>query len=92
MFIVRQSFRTTDGLKPAGSIIEPADIKGFRARIRDNKIVEVTESNYERWSAFFLARYDIKIPSLTPVSTEEKLPSSTLATELNVTLKAKLKA
>ncbi len=92
MFVVRQSFRTTDGLKSAGSLIEPADIKGFKARIRDNKIVEVTESNYERWHNFFLARYKIHIPSLNPASSLETDLNTTLKTDLNVTLKAKVKA
>lgn len=64
MFVVRRAFRGPKGPQPAGSVIEPADIKYFRYHLQQKHIVEVTEHNFERYKTFFKQRFGIEIEEL----------------------------
>jgi len=60
-FIVRRTFKCKSGIKHAGSIIEPADIRDFKYRLRDKYIVEINEQNFDSMHYLFSIRYGIDI-------------------------------
>ncbi len=66
-FICRRAFRDAGGPIPAGSVIDPADIKRFRFRLQEKHIVEVTEHNFEQYATLFEQRYGITIPKLDEI-------------------------
>lgn len=74
MYLVRRSFRERSTIKSAGSIVEPADIKGFKYRLNDRDVVEVNEQNFERYKDYFKQKFGIDIPALqeTTVETQQK--------------------
>lgn len=73
-FICKRAFRDAKGPIPAGSIIDPAEIKRFRFRLQERHIVEVTEHNFEKYDTFFKQRYNIEIPSLEAKPKKEAKP------------------
>lgn len=73
-FICKRAFRDAKGPIPAGSIIDPAEIKRFRFRLQERHIVEVTEHNFEEYATFFKQRYNIEIPSLEAKPKKEDKP------------------
>lgn len=71
MYVVRRPFRDATGMKPAGSIVEPAGVKRFERRLSDGHIVEVTEHNFDKYAEFFKQRFGITLAPIKPVDTEE---------------------
>lgn len=73
MFVVKRAFRDTSGMIPAGSIVEPAEIKRFKHRLLEGHIIEVTEQNFDKYADFFKQRYGIDLQSLEqPVADKQK--------------------
>lgn len=72
MYLVRRSFRERSTIKSAGSIVEPADIKGFKYRLNDRDVVEVNEQNFERYKDYFKQKFGIDIPDLPETTAEAK--------------------
>ena len=72
MFVVKRAFRDASGMVPAGSIIEPADIKRFRHRLLEGHIVEVNEHNFDKYADFFKQRYGVDLPPLEQPVAEQK--------------------
>lgn len=72
MYLVRRSFRERSTIKSAGSIVEPADIKGFKYRLNDRDVVEVNEQNFERYKDYFKQKFGIDIPGLPETTAEVK--------------------
>lgn len=73
MFVVKRAFRDASGMIPAGSIVEPADIKRFKHRLLEGHIIEVNEHNFDKYADFFKQRYGIDLPPLKqPVAEQPK--------------------
>lgn len=72
MFVVKRTFRDVSGMIPAGSIVEPAEIKRFKHRLLEGHIVEVNEQNFDKYADFFKQRYGIDLPMIEQPKVEQK--------------------
>ena len=64
IYVVRRAFKSKGVFYAAGSIIsEPADIKRFRSKLADRKIVLVTKRNYQEVAGYILNKSGISILS-----------------------------
>lgn len=61
-YIVKRTFKHKTGVRLAGSIVEPADFRDFKYRVRDNLIVEVNEQNFNSMAYWFRTRHNLEIP------------------------------
>ena len=68
-YIVRRAFRCKEGLQLVGSIVEPASISGFKYRLGEKHILQVTEQNFAERARYFKDRYHIEIAPATEVAT-----------------------
>ena len=74
MFVVRKPFKNLGKIYTAGSVIaEPANIKRFKGKLAEGKIIEVTEQTYKSVAKYFKDKYGVVIPPIT--NAEEKQPS-----------------
>lgn len=71
MYVVRRPFRDATGMKPAGSIVEPAGVKRFERHLSEGHIVEVNEHNFDKFAEFFKQKFGVILPPIKPVDTEE---------------------
>lgn len=74
MYVVRRAFRNYGNMLAPGSVVEPDAIKHFKSRLRDGRIVEVTEQSFDKWEELFRVRYGValKLPkkhAVEPVKT-----------------------
>ena len=65
MYVVRRPFRNVGQMVLPGSIVEPGNIKFFKARLRDRVIIEVSEHNLDEYDEYFKAKFGV---SLKPAS------------------------
>lgn len=61
MFVVRRAFRNNNKMLTPGSVVEPGDIKLFKTRLRDRRIIEVTEQSLDMWESYFNQKYNASI-------------------------------
>ena len=61
MFVVRRAFRNNNKMLTPGSVVEPGDIKLFKTRLRDRRIIEVTEQSLDIWESYFNQKYNASI-------------------------------
>ena len=61
MYVVRRPFRNAGQMVLPGSIIEPGNIKLFKARLRDRVIIEVSEHNLDDYNEYFKAKLEVSI-------------------------------
>ena len=61
MFVVRRSFRNYNQMIAPGSVVEPGTIKRFKSRLRDRDIIEVPEQDFDKWNAYFIAKFGTPI-------------------------------
>lgn len=61
MFVVRRAFRNNNKMLTPGSVVEPGDIKLFKTRLRDRRIIEVTEQSLDMWESYFNQKYNSSI-------------------------------
>lgn len=59
MYVVKRPFRDASGMFTAGTIVNPEVVKGFRYRIRESHLVEVTEKNFDEYADYFLQKYGV---------------------------------
>ena len=52
MYITIRAIRNYGGMVPAGLIVEPSQIRRFKDKIRDGKIVEITERNKDMYNEY----------------------------------------
>ena len=52
MYITIRAFRNYGEMVPAGVIVEPAQIRRFKDKVRDGKIVEITDNNKSKYEAY----------------------------------------
>ena len=65
MYVVRRPFKSYGKAFTYGDIINvPSDVKLFKAKVAEGKILEVTDANYEHLSVYFKTKYDVELPSL----------------------------
>lgn len=86
MYVVRRPFRNKGHVMLPGSVVEPGDIKMFKSRLRDRVIVEVTEHNFNEYTAYFKEKFGVTIAS------EPAKEPAELANATEVPAKAKAKA
>lgn len=56
MFVTVRSFRNYGEMVPAGLIVEPSQIRRFKDKLREGKIVAITETNKQRYNDFISKR------------------------------------
>ena len=61
MYVVRRAFRNLNKMMAPGSVVEPGTIKWFKTRLKDRKIVEVTEHNFNQWHEYFAVKHGVNI-------------------------------
>lgn len=59
MFVVKRPFRDASGMFTAGTVVSPEAVKGFRYRVREGHLVEVTEKNFDEYADYFLHKYGV---------------------------------
>lgn len=65
MYVVRRPFKSYGKAFTYGDIINgPSDVKLFKAKVAEGKILEVTDANYEHLSVYFKTKYGVELPSL----------------------------
>lgn len=65
MYIVKKPFKNFGKVYTAGTVItEPADIKRFKGKLAEGKIIEVTEQTYGATHEYFKSKFGVDIPSL----------------------------
>ena len=52
MYITIRAFRNYGEMVPAGVIVEPTQIRRFKDKVRDGKIVEITSNNKSKYEAY----------------------------------------
>ena len=52
MYITIRAFRNYGEMVPAGVSVEPAQIRRFKDKVRDGKIVEITDNNKNKYEAY----------------------------------------
>ena len=52
MYITIRAIRNYGDMVPAGLIVEPAQIRRFKDKVRDGKIVEITDYNKQRYNDY----------------------------------------
>ena len=52
MYITIRAFRNYGEMVPAGVIVEPAQIRRFKDKVRDGKIVEITDNNKQKYNDY----------------------------------------
>lgn len=79
MYIVRKAFRNHGSMITPGSIVEPGDIKWFKTRLRDRKIIEVSESELGTYEEYFLQKFGVSINNLLVASSDAQVNSDSEA-------------
>lgn len=65
MFVVRRPFKSYGKHYTYGDVINnPSDIKLFKSRFAEGKILEVTESNYDNMAVYFKSKFNVELPPL----------------------------
>lgn len=72
-YIVKRTFKHKTGVRLAGSIVEPADFRDFKYRVRDNLIVGVNEQNFNSMAYWFRTRHNLEIPHPSLFNRKEDL-------------------
>lgn len=71
MHVVKKPFRNFGKVYTVGTVITvPTDIKRFKGKLAEGKIIEVTEQTYDNASKYFLDKFGVKLPPIKPVVTE----------------------
>lgn len=71
MYIVKRPFRNLGRVMTVGSVItEPTEIKRFKGRLAEGKILFVPDKDLEKTKAFFKSKYGVDI-SDTKVKKED---------------------
>jgi len=90
MFVVKRPFRSFGKVFTAGTVVVPAEVKRFKGKLAEGKIIVVTERNYEDISTYFKSKYGIDLPPIKPSSVEAK-PEAATKTEAKSEVKPKAK-
>lgn len=61
MYVVKRPFRNYGKMLTPGSVVEPGDIKRFKSRIKEGRIVDVAENDISKWDAYLFSHYGTKI-------------------------------
>lgn len=72
MYVVRRPFRNAGQMVLPGSIVEPGNIKFFKARLRDRVIIEVSEHNFDDYNEYFKAKFGVPIKPATAPAPDAK--------------------
>ena len=89
MYVVRRSFKCFGKCFTPGAVItDVARVKGFKSKLVDRKIIEVTEQNYESMNVYFKRKFGVDLPAIMTAASTEKPeatpaePADASATEL----------
>jgi len=80
MYIVKRPFRNFGRVMTVGSVIsEPAEIKRFKGRLAEGKIICVKDADYSKAASYFKKKYgvDIKTEKSEAVKTVAPADNST---------------
>ena len=69
MYVVKRPFRNFGKVYTAGSVItDPADIKRFKGKLAEGKIIKVTEQTFDSIAVYFKTKYGVDIPKLNTIT------------------------
>jgi len=95
MYVVKRPFRDASGMFTAGTIVNPEVVKGFRYRVRESHLVEVTEKNFDEYADYFLQKYGVVLgkegettEAVETAKVEEAIAKEAPAKAAKVTAKA----
>ena len=77
MYVVKRAFRNYNQMIAPGSVVEPGAIKRFKNRLRDGRIVEVSEQDFDKWNNYFKVRFGTPIKVETPEALNVETPEAT---------------
>lgn len=64
MYVVRRPFKCFGKCFITGDIVtDVAEVKGFKSKLVDRKIIEVTEQNYESLKGYFKQKFGVDLPA-----------------------------
>lgn len=64
MYVVRRPFKCFGKCFIPGDIVtDVAEVKGFKSKLVDRKIIEVTEQNYESLKDYFKQKFGVDLPA-----------------------------
>lgn len=92
MYIVKRPFRNLGRVLTVGSIItEPTEIKRFKGRLAEGKILHVRDKDYEHTRAYFKKKYGVDIGAGKATTTEPATDKVTKTVKTEKTVKATVK-
>ena len=69
MYVVKRPFRNFGKVYTAGSVItDPADIKRFKGKLAEGKIIKVTEQTFDSIAVYFKTKYGVDIPKINTIT------------------------
>lgn len=79
MYVVRRPFKCFGKCFTTGDVIKDVTVvKGFKSKLVDRKIIEVTEQNYESMKVYFKQKFGVDLPAIDAAISTEK-PAATPA-------------
>ena len=81
MYVVKRPFKSYGKHYTYGDIVrEPSDIKLFKSRLAEGKLIEVNENNYDNIATYFKAKFNVELPPLNQEAEEANQDDSEDAT------------
>ena len=87
MYVVRRAFKSAGVCYKPGDVIEDITrVKHFKSKLGFNKIVIVTEQNFEAMANFFKVKFGVDLPKIdsTEVSAESTRPAKVQASPAKI--------
>lgn len=79
MYVVRRPFKCFGKCFTPGDVVKDVTrVKGFKSKLVDRKIIEVTEQNYESMEVYFKQKFGVDLPAINAATSTEK-PAATPA-------------
>lgn len=73
MYVVRRPFKCFGKCFTTGDVIKDVTVvKGFKSKLADRKIIEVTEQNYESMKVYFKQKFVVDLPAIKAATSIEK--------------------
>lgn len=73
MYVVRRPFKCFGKCFIPGDVItDVTGVKGFKSKLVDRKIIEVTEHDYESMKDYFKQKFGVDLPAIKAATSTEK--------------------
>lgn len=79
MYVVRRPFKCFGKCFIPGDVITDVTlVKGFKSKLVDRKIIEVTEHDYESMKNYFKQKFGVDLPAINAATSTEKPVATTV--------------